>query len=132
VERTGEKTEALGNEPTPEANSYGVGSASRLELREQMPDVGLHGLLRQEEPLADLAVDEAVGHELKHLDLPHRGLLLELTKRRRERDHRAAARVAALRRCLVEASTVVHITAQDLLALGSVHVSIIGARQTPL
>ncbi|MBM2822747.1 MAG: hypothetical protein HW413_1493, partial [Thermoleophilia bacterium] len=27
------------NEPTPEANRYGVGSASRLKLREQMPDV---------------------------------------------------------------------------------------------
>ena len=27
------------NEPTPEANRYGVGSAARLKLREQVPDV---------------------------------------------------------------------------------------------
>jgi len=54
----------LRNEPTPEADRYGVGSAARLELREQVPDVGLDGLLRQEETLADLAVHEPVGDEL--------------------------------------------------------------------
>ncbi len=32
-------TVRLGNEPTPEAHRYGVGSTTRLKLREQMPDV---------------------------------------------------------------------------------------------
>ena len=32
-------TDELRNEPTPEANRYGVGSAARLKLREQVPDV---------------------------------------------------------------------------------------------
>ena len=69
---------ALSNEPTPEANGYGVGSAARLKLRQQMADVRLDGLLREEEPLADLAVDESVGDELEDLDLARRRLLLEL------------------------------------------------------
>ena len=68
----------LSNEPTPEANGYGVGSAARLKLRQQMADVRLDGLLREEEPLADLAVDETVGDELEDLDLARRRLLLEL------------------------------------------------------
>ena len=80
---------ASSNEPTPIANSYGVGSAARLKLCEQMPDVRLHRLLREEEPLTDLAVHEAVCDELQHLDLPGGRLLRELTQNRRvERDHR--------------------------------------------
>ena len=67
------------NEPTPEADGYGVGSASCLKLRQEMADVRLDRLLRQEELLADLAVDEAVRDELEHLDLTRRRLLLELT-----------------------------------------------------
>jgi len=59
----------LANEPTPEANRYGVGSASCLKLRQQVPDVRLDGLLREEETLADLPIDEAVRDELKNLDL---------------------------------------------------------------
>ena len=55
---------ALGDEPTPEANRYGVGSAARLKLRQQMPHVTLHSFLRQEEALADLPVDKSVGDEL--------------------------------------------------------------------
>ena len=69
---------ALSNEPTPEANGYGVGSAARLKLRQQMADVRLHRLLGEEESLADLAVHEPVGDELQDLDLPRRRLLLEL------------------------------------------------------
>ena len=34
-----------------------------------MADVRLNGLLGEEEPLVDLAVDETVGHELQDLDL---------------------------------------------------------------
>ena len=59
----------LCDEPTPEADSYGVGSAARLELREQVADVGLDRLLGQEQPLPDLTVHEPVRDELKHLDL---------------------------------------------------------------
>ena len=37
-----------------------------------MADVGLHRLLGEEEPLADLSIDETVCDELKHLDLTSR------------------------------------------------------------
>ena len=57
-------TDELRNEPTPEANRYGVGSTSCLKFRQQVTDVRLDGLLGEEEALADLAVDEAVGYEL--------------------------------------------------------------------
>ena len=67
----------LQNEPTPEANRYGVGSTSCLKLREQVPHVRLDRLLGEEEPLADLAVHETFGDELEHLDLARRRLLLE-------------------------------------------------------
>lgn len=67
----------LGNESTPEANCYGVGSAARLKLREQVTDVRLDGFLGEEEALPDLAVDETVSHELQDLDLPRGRFLLE-------------------------------------------------------
>jgi hypothetical protein len=69
---------ALSNEPTPEANGYGVGSAARLKLRQEVANVRLDRFLREEETLADLPVDEAVGDELEDLDLARRRLLLEL------------------------------------------------------
>ena len=68
----------LTDEPTPEANRYGVGSATRLKLREQVPHVRLDRLLREEESLADLAVHEAVGDELKNLDLACCRILTDL------------------------------------------------------
>ena len=43
-----------------------------------MADVGLHGLLREEEALADLAVHEPVGDELQDLDLAGRRVLADL------------------------------------------------------
>ena len=46
-----------------------VGPAAGLQLREQVAHVRLDRLLRKEEALADLAVDEAVSDELQHLDL---------------------------------------------------------------
>ena len=73
--------------PTPEANRYGVGSRPCLELGQQVADVALDRLLGEEEPLPDLAVHEAVRDQLKHLDLAHRRLLLELAERAPERDH---------------------------------------------
>ena len=57
-------TDELRNEPTPEANRYGVGSTSCLKLRQQVADMRLDCLLGEEEALADLAVHEAVGYEL--------------------------------------------------------------------
>ena len=123
----------LANEPTPEANRYGVGSASRLKLREQVADVGLDGLLRKEEPFADLPIDEPVCDELQHFDLASRRVLTDLAGRgRRERDDRTAAGRAAPGGSRLEAAAVVSVPVQDLLALGRVHGSGIGARATAL
>jgi len=121
------------NEPTPEANRYGVGSASCLKLRQQMADVGLDGLLREEEPLADLAVHEAVRDELQDLDLTRGRILSDLSRRRRsERDHGAAASRAAPRCGGFEPPAVIAVAIQDLTAFSSVHVSGIGASALPL
>ena len=123
----------LANEPTPEANRYGVGSASCLKLRQQVPDVGLDGLLREEETLADLPIDEAVRDELKNLDLSCRRILADLPRgRRREGDHRTATRRATPRRSSLESPAVIAVPVQDLSALSSVHVSGIGAAGVPL
>jgi hypothetical protein len=123
----------LCNEPTPEADRYGVGSASRLKLREQVPDVGLDRLLREEETLADLPVDESVRHELKNLDLPRCRLLADLASRgRREGDHRAVPARTAARSCRLEAAAVVAIPVQDLLALSGIHAPGIGVERVPL
>ncbi|HXG75042.1 MAG TPA: hypothetical protein VNJ53_00580, partial [Gaiellaceae bacterium] len=121
------------NEPTPEADRYGVGSASCLKLREQMPDVGLHGLLREEEPLADLAIHEPVCDELEHLDLARRRVLAELPlDLGSERDDRPVASCAAPRRSRLEATAVIAVAIEDLLALGSVHALPIGVAGDPL
>ncbi len=111
------------NEPTPEANGYGVGSASRLKLREQMTDVGLHRLLREEEVLADLAVHEPVGDELENLDLAGGRFLLELPQggRGRERDHRSGRLCAPTRRSRLEPAAVVPVPVEDLPPLCGVH-----------
>src|SRR5262249_14867092 len=102
------------------ANGYGVGSRPRLQLRKQVADVRLHGLFRQEEPFADLAVHETLGDQLEDLDLALRRLLLELAQRRVERnDLRVGA--GTPRRRLVETTRVVDVPAQDLLALCGVH-----------
>ena len=81
----------------------------------------LDRLLREEEAVSDLTVNEAVGDQLEHLDLAGRRLLLELLERAREGNHVGPAIAASL--ChRVEAAAVVHISGQDLLTLGSVHV----------
>ena len=98
----------LGNEPTPEANGYGVGSTTRLKLREQVPD--------------DLAVDEAVGDELQDLDLACGRILSDLTLdlRRKGNDRPVAARAAT--RCgRLETAAVIAIPVEDLLTLCGVH-----------
>jgi len=110
----------LGDEISPETNSHSVGPGTGLQLRQQVAHMRLHGLLREEEPHADLAVHEAVGDQLEHLDLARRRLLLELLERAGERDDVCAFVPAALRN-RVEAATVVHVAGEDLLALGSIH-----------
>jgi hypothetical protein len=111
------------NEPTPEANGYGVGSAARLKLRKQVTNVGLDRLFREEEPLPDLAVHEPVGDELEHLDLAGGRLLLELPegRRGRERDDRAGRLRATARRSRLEPAAVVAIPVEDLPPLCGVH-----------
>src|SRR3569833_2247936 len=76
----------LADDAAAEADCDGVGARARLELREDVPDVRLDRLLREEEPLTDLPVHEAVRDQLKDLDLPHRRLLLQLPERALERD----------------------------------------------
>jgi hypothetical protein len=93
---------------------------ARLKLCEQVADVGLDGLLREEEPHTDLAVHESVGDQLKNLDLTRRRLLLQLLQRAGERNDLGALVAASLRN-RVEAPAVVDITGQDLLAFGRVH-----------
>jgi hypothetical protein len=95
-------------------------AGARLQLGEQVSHVRLDRFLREEEPVPDLAVHQALGDQLEHLDLARRGLLLELTKRRGEGNDLRVA-VPPLRGHLVETTRVAHITGQDFLALGSVH-----------
>jgi hypothetical protein len=45
-----------------------------------MAHVRLHGLFREEEPFADLSVDETVCDELENLDLACGGILSDLTR----------------------------------------------------
>jgi len=110
-----------------------VRARARLQLGEQVADVRLHRLLREEEALADLAVHETVGDQLENLDLAARRLLLEFAQRARERDDLGLLpAVRAPRRDLVESARVPDVTAQDLLTLGGVHGALIGGRQRPL
>jgi hypothetical protein len=103
-----------------------------LQFRQQVAYVRLHGLLGQEEALADLPVDEAVRDQLQNLDLTHRRLLLELPQGRGELDDLAGSRSAASSE-LVEPTGVIGITGEDLPALGSVHdVSRIGGTRPGL
>jgi len=95
--------------------------------------VGLHRLLGEEEPLADLSIDETVCDELKHLDLASRRILTDFAGRRRsEWNDRAAAARAATCGSRLEPTAVVPISVEDLLALSSVHEFRIGAVRVPL
>ena len=92
-----------------------------------MPDVRLDRLLREEETLADLAVDEAVGHELENLDLARGRLLLEFALRggaRTGSPRRYASSPAC--RSRLESAAVVAVAVQDLLTLSGVHEMRIG------
>ena len=99
-----------------------------------MPDMGLDGLFREEEPLPDLAVDEPVGHELKDFDLARGGLLLELAqdRGRGERDYGARALRVPACRSRLESAAVVAVSVQDLLTLRGVHAMPIGGLRIAL
>jgi hypothetical protein len=123
----------LADDAAAEADGNRMRAGARLQLGEQMANVGLHGLLGKEEALADLPVHEAVGDQLENLDLPHRRLLLELPKRPLERNHlRARAVGATARRDLLKASRMILVAVEDLLALCGVHGPSIGVRESPL
>ncbi len=110
----------LGNQAAAEADGDCMGTRARLQLRQEVPHVALHSLFRQEEAVADLAVDETFRDQLEDLDLPRGRLLLELPERSSERDHLGVA-LAPLGGHLVETTRVVHVSRQDLFALCSVH-----------
>src|SRR5262249_28263997 len=93
----------------------------------QVPHMRLHRFLRQEQLLSDLAVHEPVGNQLQNLDLTARRLLLELAKRALKRDDVRTTGTTTPRRNFLEAARVRQITAEDLLALSSVHAPSIGA-----
>jgi hypothetical protein len=83
--------------------------------------VRLDGLFREEEAMADLAVDKALRDQLKDLDLPPGRLRLELLDWRHEGDDLAGAAGRTPLGDGFEAPRVVHVSRQDLFTLGSVH-----------
>ena len=122
----------LADDAAAEADGYGMGARARLELREQVADVRLDRLLRQEQPLADLAIHEAFRDQLEHLDLPHRRLLLQLPERALERNYLAAGGGAPARGDLLETARMIRVAGHDLFALSSVHGQGIGVWRYPL
>jgi hypothetical protein len=114
---------ALADQPAAEADGDCVRAAAGLQLREQVADVRLDRLLREEEALADLAVDEAVTDQLEDLDLAVRRLLLELPQGSLERDDVGAPATAAAASGgdRLEATRVVQVPAKDLFPFRSVH-----------
>ena len=91
----------------------------------------LDGLLAEEETDSDLAVDQAIRDQLQHFDLAHRGLLLEFAEWPAERNDLGVS-VLPLGRDGFEAALVVHVAAEDLLALCGVHAWAIGRMAKPL
>lgn len=108
-----------------QAHGDRVRTRPRLQLRQEVPDVRLDGLLGEKQPLADLAIHEPVGDQLQYLDLPHGRLLLELGGAA-ERNHLRTGSQGAARGHLLEVPRVRQVTAEDLLALGGVHEDGIG------
>jgi len=115
----------LADEAAAKADSDRMGPAAGLELREQVANVALDRLLGEEEPDADLAVDETIGDQLQHLDLAGGRLLLQLLKGSLERNDLRHRGVPACRNRL-EASRVLPVAGQDLVALCGVHDGAIG------
>jgi hypothetical protein len=93
--------------------------------------VGFHGLLAEEESLADLPVDKPIRDQLEDLDLAGGRLLLELLERGREGNHLGVA-VRTARRDGLEAPRMIHVPGQDLLTLSCVHGGAIGLQVAQL
>lgn len=125
-------TRWLADQAPAEADRDRVRTRARLQLREQMTHVRLDRFLRQEQPLPDFPVHEPVGDELQNLDLTAGRLLLELAQRALQRNHVRTAGTAPPRRNFLEAARVRQVTAEDLLALSSVHARSIGGPTKPL
>jgi hypothetical protein len=70
--------------------------------------------------MADLAVDETLGDQLKHLDLAGGRLLLQLPEGSGERNDLGVA-LSSLGRHLVETPRVAYVSGQDFFALCSIH-----------
>jgi hypothetical protein len=85
-----------------------------------MSHVTFHRFFREEETVADLAVDEALRDQLEHFDLASRRLLLELPEGSGERDDLGVALAPPRGHC-VKPTRVVDIAGQDLFALCSIH-----------
>ena len=110
----------LADEPSPKTDGDGMGPGAGLTLCEQVADVGLDRLFREEEPLPDLAIDQPLRDQLEHLDLACGRLLFELAERSCERDDLGVA-LPPLRGHLVETTGMAHVSGQDFSALRSIH-----------
>lgn len=120
----------LADEFSAEPDSDSVGPAARLQLRQEMPHVGLDRLLGKEESLADLAIHKTLSNELEDLDLASSRLLLQLARWRRPQWYNLRSGVAAdasTLRCLFEAASVVEVPRQNLSAFCLIHAQSIGA-----
>jgi hypothetical protein len=60
------------DEPAPKADRHSVSSRAGAELRQEVVDVRLHRLLGEPQTVADLAVEQAIGHQRENLQLPSR------------------------------------------------------------
>src|SRR5689334_23186419 len=108
-----------------------MGARACLQLRQKVPHMALHGLFREEEALADLAVDQPFRDQLENLDLAGGRFLLELPERSCERNDLCVA-LPALRGHLVETTRMAHVSRQDFSALRSVHDAPRIGRSAPL
>jgi hypothetical protein len=89
---------------------------ARLQLREQMADVRLDGLLGEKQPLPDRAVDQPVRDQLRHLDLTAARVPPKCLRCRLVRNfHSRHVGVAATRGHLFETTGVVEVAIEDLL-----------------
>ena len=82
--------------------------------------MALHRLFREEEAVADLAIDQALRDQLEYLDLAGGGLLFELPEGGGERNDLRIA-LSPPRGHRVKTTRVVDITGQDLFSLCSIH-----------
>ena len=94
----------------------------------------LDRLLREEEPLPDLSVDETVGDELEHLDLAGGRLLLELAEHGRGEgnDRSCPTRGRAAGSRSLEAAAVIAVATEDFFAFCGVHEPSIDGRRIAL